>query len=280
MPAGLPEAEFRRLCRFVYDAAGIHLPPAKRGLVESRLAGRVEQLGFRSFREYCGYVTGPGGGGEIPALLDRITTNKTDFFREPKHFDFLIQTAIPEMRSAHLSGSRDPFRIWSAGCSTGEEPYTAAMVLSEFAQRSLPSKFFFHIVATDLSTRVLEKAQQAVYSAEQAEPVALALRKKYLLRAKDRTVDQVRIVPELREAVEFRRLNFSSADFQMTAPFEVIFCRNVMIYFDRPAQERLVRRFRPLLRPGGYLLIGHSESLNGLDTGLEAVAPSIYRRPE
>jgi chemotaxis protein methyltransferase CheR len=167
-------------------------------------------------------------------------------------------------------------RVWSAGCSTGEEPYTLAMTLYEYAE-TVPG-FDFQILATDLSTRVLEKAKQAVYDDERVEPVPKLMKNKYLLRSKDRSSGKVRIVPELREKVRFRRLNFMDDDFGIHEPFDIIFCRNVVIYFDRPTQERLLNKFYANLTKDGFIFMGHSETLNGLDVPLVMVHPTVYRK--
>jgi chemotaxis protein methyltransferase CheR len=277
--AQLSMADFGRLRGLIQEAAGISLAPAKRVMVETRLRKRVEELGMASYRAYCDFVLGPQGERELAPLLDRITTNKTDFFREAGHFEFLTGTALPALAAQHHSGARRPLLVWSAGCSTGEEPYTLAMVLSEYAEAQAQGGYRFSIAATDISTRVLEKARQAIYEAGLAEPVPAGLKRKYLLRSKDPSRQVVRMCPAIRAAVEFRRLNFMEEQFGFDQPFDIIFCRNVMIYFDKPVQERLVARFAANLRPGGYLFIGHSETLNGLNASLSMVAASIYRRP-
>ncbi|MBE0617407.1 MAG: methyltransferase domain-containing protein, partial [Proteobacteria bacterium] len=201
-------------------------------------------------------------------------TNKTDFFREPQHFEYLVRAALPELVRTG-AGLRRPVAVWSAGCSTGEEPYTLAMVLAEVAE-SLPGVRYL-ILATDISTAVLHKAQQAVYEEERILPVAAPLRKKYLLRSRDRTRSLVRVAPELRQHVRFRMLNFMDGSFGLRESMDVIFCRNVMIYFDRETQEALLNRFCRHLAPGGYVFLGHSETINGLQVPLTQVAPTIYR---
>jgi chemotaxis protein methyltransferase CheR len=202
-----------------------------------------------------------------------VTTNKTDFFREPDHFDYLTRTVLPDWCLRH-EGAR--LNIWSAGCSSGEEPYTLAMVLSEYAV-SHPG-FDFRILATDISTRVLEKAKAAIYPEALVEPVPMNLKKKYLLRSKDRSSGMVRIVPELREKVRFRRLNFMDQDFGMRDQLDIIFCRNVIIYFDRPTQEKLLQRFHRQMKPGAFIFMGHSETLSGLNVPLTSVYPTVYRK--
>jgi chemotaxis protein methyltransferase CheR len=275
----LTMGDFHRLREFIHGCAGINLADAKLTMAEARLRKRLDELGMTSYHAYCDLVLGPRGEAELPHLLDRITTNKTDFFREAKHFDYLTAQAIPALAARHGSGVRAPFDVWSAGCSSGEEPYTLAMVLNERAAAS-GGRFRYSILATDISTRVLEKARAAVYTTEVIAPVPLELRRKYLLRSKDPDKQVVRVCPELRAMVEFRRLNFNDSDFGLSKGFDAIFCRNVMIYFDARTQARLVNRFATHLKPGGYLFIGHSETLNGLNAPFVPLAPSVYRRAD
>jgi chemotaxis protein methyltransferase CheR len=199
-------------------------------------------------------------------MINQVTTNKTDFFREPAHFDYLRCKVLPE-----LSRTRSAIAAWSAGCSSGEEPYTLGMVLKEFGCN-------FTILGTDISTKVLDKAKLAVYDEERIDPISPELKKKYLLASKDRIKRLYRIVPELREHVKFRRLNFMDGDFGFREPLDIIFCRNVIIYFDKPTQERLLNKFYHCLAPDGYLFMGHSETLFGMDVPLIQAAPTIYRK--
>jgi chemotaxis protein methyltransferase CheR len=230
--------------------------------------------------EYCNFLFSPAGiESELIHMIDVVTTNKTDFFREPAHFDYLVQKALPELAAAKGPGMRHKLMIWSAGCSTGEEPYTLAMILSEFAEKYLEFRFDFNILATDISTRVLEAAKRAVYDHEKVAPVPLEIKRKYLLRGKGNNKNLVKVIPELRALVKFRRLNFLEGDFGMREPIDIIFCRNVIIYFDRATQEKLMYRFCEHLSPGGYIFIGHSETLHGLNIQLIQVAPTVYRKP-
>jgi len=270
--------DFRRLSEVISSRCGIKLSPAKKIMLEGRLRKRLRSLGMDCFEEYCKYLFCQGGlNDECIHMVDVVTTNKTDFFRESQHFHFLLEKALPELTRNLGWGSRnDSLKIWSAGCSTGEEPYTLAMFLSEFAN-ACPD-FYFSILATDISTRVLEKARRAVYEHETIEPVPLPWRKKYLLRGKDKNKGLVRIVPELRGLVKFRRLNLMEDNYGLREPQAVIFCRNVLIYFERPTQLAVLQRLCRYLLPGGYLFIGHSETLHGLDLPLAPSAPTIYRK--
>lgn len=274
----LSSNEFGVLARFIEEHCGIRMPSSKKIMLESRLRKRLKELDIPSFKAYIEHVFSADGlESELIHMVDAVTTNKTDFFREPQHFDFLVKSALPELIDRFGSGVKNPLAVWSAGCSSGEEPYTLTIVLSEVAARVRGFDFF--ILATDISTRVLSKAARAIYDEERIAPVPMDLRKKYLLRSKDRSKRMVRIVPELRAKVRFRRLNFMDADFGLREPMDVIFCRNVFIYFDRETQERILNMFCKHLIPGGYVFLGHSESINGLDTPLIQVAPSAYRKP-
>jgi len=270
----LSSRDFARLSSFIYAEAGICLGPEKQTMLEGRLKRRLHELKIDSWRNYCEYLLGPEGLKEEKArFIDVVTTNKTDFFRESGHFDYLRQSALPEML-ARAEGR--PLLVWSAGCSSGEEPYTLAMVLSEYAE-SHPG-FRFRILATDISTRVLAKAELGVYTADTVEPVPPALRRKYLLRSRERDSGRVRIVPELRRVVEFRRLNFMDADYRLGERADAIFCRNVIIYFDRATQEKILGRLVSWLVPRGYLFVGHSETLHDMNLPVEALGPALYRR--
>jgi chemotaxis protein methyltransferase CheR len=266
--------EFASLSRFIYEQCGIKMPEAKRTMLEGRLQKRLRALSMKSFADYTEYLfSAEGIRNELVHMIDMVTTNKTDFFREPDHFHYLRDRVLPEWCEKY-NGRR--LLIWSAGCSTGQEPYTLAMVLSDFAARH--PGFDYQILATDISTRVLEQAQKAVYTETVLEPVPTAMKSRYLLRSKDRQSGLARIVPELRAKIKFRRLNFLEDDFGIREPMDIIFCRNVIIYFDRETQSRLLKRFYGHLRPGGHVFMGHSETLSGLDVPLVSVAPTVYRK--
>lgn len=273
----LSNDDFSRLSQFIYKQCGIKMPMTKKTMLEARLQKRLRGLGMRSFRDYCDYLFSPQGiQQELVQMIDLVTTNKTDFFREPDHFDYLQQRVLPEWVQKHGGGIGRRLMVWSAGCSTGEEPYTLAMVLNEFAESC--AGFKFQILGTDISTRVLEKARTAIYEEDRVEPVPMPMKRKYLLRSRDKGSGLVRIAPELREKVQFRRLNFMDSDFGIRESIDIIFCRNVIIYFDRPTQERLLNHFYSHMTPGGYIFMGHSETLNGLDVPLITVHPTIYKK--
>jgi chemotaxis protein methyltransferase CheR len=273
----MAEGDFNRLSQFIYKVCGIKITSVKKVMIESRLSKRLRELGMKNFHDYCEYLYSDRGmEEELVQMIDIVTTNKTDFFREPGHFDYLIKEAIPALIRQHDAGIRRKLRVWSAGCSTGEEPYTLAMVLKEYGENC--RGFDFDIMATDISTRVLHTASLAIYEEEKIMPVPPQMKKKYLLRGKGGRQGRVRIVPELRETIRFRRLNFMDGDFGIKERMDVIFCRNVIIYFDRITQERLLRRFCDHLVPGGYVFMGHSETLNGMNVPLVSVAPTTYRK--
>lgn len=275
--AKLSEKDFLRLSRFIHSECGIKMPVPKKVMLEARLKKRLRGLALDSFEEYCDFLFSPEGmEQERVALINVVTTNKTDFFREPRHFEYLVRSALPELKRLHGASSRRTISVWSAGCSTGEEPYTLAMVLSEFSEGT--PGFNYSLLATDISTAVLEKAVLGIYKEERVETVPPELKKKYLMRSKDREKGLVRVVPELRSVVKFRRLNFIESDFGMRELQDVIFCRNVIIYFDRPTQEAVLMRLCRHLHPGGYLFMGHSETLTSLDLPLVSVGPMVYRK--
>jgi chemotaxis protein methyltransferase CheR len=275
MSAVLSDTDFARLSQYIHSECGIKMPVPKKVMLEARLRRRLRARGIGSFEEYCDFLFSPEGmEQERLCMIDVVTTNKTDFFREPRHFEYLAQTALPELMHLCGAGTRN---IWSAGCSTGEEPYTLAMVLSEFAART--PGFNFSILATDISTAVLEKAVRGIYKEERAETVPPELKRKYLMRSKDRGKRLVRVLPEVRSLVNFRRLNFLEHDFGMRELQDIIFCRNVIIYFDRPTQEKVLTRLCQHLIPGGYLFMGHSETLSSLDLPLVSVGHMVYRKP-
>jgi chemotaxis protein methyltransferase CheR len=261
--AELTAAHFAAVSRIAYEIAGIQLREGKEGLVRSRLAKRLRALGLASYDDYLARVA--ADAGELSQMVDALTTNKTNFFREPAHFDFLRDRLLPAL------GPR-PVRVWSAGCSTGEEPYTLAMVLRD----ALPEAALreTRVLATDISPRVLAHARAGRYAEAVAEEVPAELRRRHFTRAPGGAWDAG---PGLRALIAFARLNLMGA-WPMRGPFDAIFCRNVMIYFDKPTQQTLVARFLELLAPGGYLFVGHSESLSGIAHGYTYVQPAVYRR--
>ncbi len=269
--------DFRRLASFIHGKLGIKVPDFKRSMVESRLRKRLAALGMKSYTEYCDHLfSGKGMDQEIYEFTDVITTNKTDFFREPHHFNYLLEKALPDLLRRTGSGRTRPLKAWSCACSRGDEPYTLAMVLSEYGQKVSP--FEFSILATDISTRMLATAAKGIYDEALIDPVPLNYRKKYLLKSRDRGKGLVRLRPEIRNRVTFRRLNLMDSDYRLGESMDILFCRNVIIYFDKPTTEKLIDRLCRVLAPGGYLFMGHSELLDTSLYPLRPVAPTIYQK--
>ncbi len=241
-------------------------------MVEARLRKRLRQLGLSDFRTYVDLVLDPDcDPGERQTFLDHITTNKTDLFREPDHFDHLAEVALPAL----LAGRHRPrLTVWCAASSSGEEPYTIAMTLMESKRRK--DDFDFRVLASDISRRVLEKAHRAVYPVTHADAVPKAYRSRYLLRSRDGR--QIKMARPLRQRVTFGLLNLMQPPYEVPADLDVIFCRNVLIYFDRPTQVRVVEALVDRLRPGGYLYLGHSESAQGAGPRVDRVGAAVYRR--
>jgi chemotaxis protein methyltransferase CheR len=276
-PDRLNDRDFARLATFIHDYSGIKMPVAKKTMVEGRLRKRVAATGAAHLTDYCRHLFDRGGlADEAVHLIDVITTNKTDFFREPEHFRFLDEVVLPRL-VAGRRGSPNPFiKVWSTASSTGAEPYTLAMVLADASQRL--GGFRFSIIATDISTQVLEIAALAIYPEAMIEPVALDMRKRYLLHSKQATRRQVRVIPELRRMVQFGRLNLMDTSYPIDRDLDVIFCRNMLIYFDKPTQQMVVSRLCDHLRPGGFLFLGHAESLAGSNLPVVPVGPSMFCR--
>ena len=274
----LTDKTFTSLARFIQGEYGIKMPPVKKVMLQSRLHKRLKLLGFHSFDAYCDFLFSPAGKAEIVEMINAVSTNKTDFFREPAHFDYLVEHVLPKFRDPFSTSTTRMFNVWSAGCSTGEEPYTLAMVLMDYALQM--RHFQFKIMATDISTRVLAHARKAVYTERSIAPVPVSLRKKYMMRSKDRSKGQIRMHPVIREKITFQRMNFMDDSFNLPHKFDIIFCRNVVIYFDLATQEKLFRKFVRQLRPNGFLFIGHSETLNGLDLPFRVVFPTVYQKTE
>lgn len=265
-PVALQKDEFEWISRFLYQRTGIALNDGKQALVMGRLDKRLRSRNLTSYGDYFALLGRPGYEDETTAAIDLLTTNETYFFREPKHFEFLHKVVFPQY--ARLRG----IRIWSAASSSGEEAYTIAMTLAEH----FPGDGW-EVIGTDISTRVLEKATRGLYPMSAAEKIALPMLKKYCLRGRDEYEDFFLVDPILRKKVHFSMANLieSLPDLGL---FEVIFLRNVMIYFDMETKQKLVQRLYEKLRPGGYFIISHSETLNGINSALKLVGPSIYRR--
>ena len=272
--AELTDAHFEKISALVKRQCGINLHQGKKQLVKARLNKRLRTLNLHSFGQYLEMLERDRTGNELVTMLDSISTNLTSFFRESAHFDFLRQEALPEV--LNKTGRRS-LRLWSAGCSSGEEPYTLAITLCE----ALPNagSWDIKILATDLSTVVLQRAAQGIYPAERLKTVDGSLVRRYFDPVQRRDIDgpAYQVKPSIRKLVTFARLNLMEK-WPMKGPFDIIFCRNVMIYFEKPIQEALVNRYYELLALGGYLFLGHSESLTGTKHPFKYVRPTVYRR--
>jgi chemotaxis protein methyltransferase CheR len=266
----LSRAELAQIVRLVYERSGITLHDGKRALIMARLQKRLHAGGFSSFSAYLQHVERDTTGGELTTLLDAIATNHTSFFREPQHFELLRSRILPD-----LAGRSEPVRIWSAACSTGEEPTTLAITLAEALPPAESARA--RILASDLSTKALATAKAGVYGIERVQEIAPALLRKYFERGMGAQAGLVRVNAALRSRIEYRQINLMNTA-SLWETFDVIFCRNVMIYFDRAVQERVVAQLERHLAPGGYLFIAHSESLNGVAHTLRWVAPAMYRK--
>ena len=273
----LRQSDFRRLAAFIQDYSGIRMPQSKITMLEGRLRHRVRDTGTASLADYCRFLFEDGGlRDEAVHLIDAVTTNKTDFFREPEHFRFLADRALPDLLADRHAGAQVQVKLWSAACSTGAEPYTLAIVLANWRENWPGLRVA--ILGTDLSTEVLDAARKAIYPESFVAAVPPELRRRYLLRSRDRARRLVRIVPALRNWVHFARLNLMDTEYPVDRDYDVIFCRNVLIYFDKPTQRAVLLRLCDHLRPGGYLFLGHSESLAGMELPLRSVANTVLRR--
>lgn len=259
---------FDTIRNIVYEKAGIALNDGKQALVSARLGKRMRALSISDYGHYLEHLVNDKTGEEIVQLLDAIATNVTSFFREAAHFDFLS-----EQMKIWVQKGQTRFRFWSAACSSGEEPYTMAMVLSK-ATEGYPVDV--RILATDISTRILNKAVQGEYPEEKVKTVSRSLREKYFTVTRSDEGQKFRIKDSLRSMILYKRLNLSVTPFPMRGPMDAVFCRNVMIYFDNPVRKRLLEEFFRLVKPGGFLFVGHAESLTGMLSGFKLVKPSIY----
>jgi chemotaxis protein methyltransferase CheR len=268
----LSESQFLQIRQLVYRLCGINLIPGKEELVKSRLAKRLRALGLSGFEQYLQYVERDKSRQELASMIDALTTNKTSFFREAQHFDYLRHQVLPGIKKMK-EGRR--LRIWSAGCSSGEEPYSIALVLRE----EIPDidRWDARILATDISTKMLAKAREAIYGQEELREVPASLLQKYFTCIRIKPPRSYQVKDNVRALIRFSALNLMAA-WPMKGPFQVIFCRNVMIYFDKQTQQELVNRFGELLEPGGHLFLGHSESLTGSAHAFRYVQPAVYMK--
>ncbi len=271
----LSEKDFCRISELVYEHCGINLHDGKKELVRTRLAKRLREGRFKTFAQYIQHVLNDPTGREFSDLVDSLSTNLTKFFREDQHFEYMTTQLLPRIMTSKQRSSAFRIRGWSAGCSSGEEPYTIAIVLSEAIKGK--GRWDAKVLATDVSTRILERAKKGIYEKGRVDPISLPLRNQYLIRRREGAREVYEVGPALRERIIFRYLNLMQ-DWPIKGPLDFIFCRNVMIYFDKPTQGRLINRFYDLLGPGGVLFTGHSESLTGIEHAFKYVQPTIYMK--
>ncbi|HPS58536.1 MAG TPA: CheR family methyltransferase [Spirochaetota bacterium] len=272
------ESERNDISSFIEGEFGIKMPPVKKVMLTSRLAKRLKILGLESYSEYYRYIrSSEGMKGELFIFTDLVSTHETGFFREPQHFDYLVSSVLPELASTRESGTRHPLKVLSAACSTGEEAYTIAIMAEEY-RNSLASSYLYRITGTDISTRVVQDAARGVYREARVQNVPLHLRRKYFMEGKEAKAGLVRIVPELRACTVFFPMNLMDYTYPFAEKFDIIFCRNALIYFDRTNQEKILQRLTGCLKKNGYLFIGHSETMTGYNLPVRCVEPTVYRR--
>jgi chemotaxis protein methyltransferase CheR len=276
-PTPITPAEYEFVRKIVYENSRINLGPSKKELVMARLSKRLRALNLGSYAEYLAMLKTAAGREEMTNLIDSISTNHTYFFREPQHFDFLSQVVLPQFCEEGAGRGGKTFKVWSAATSSGEEPYTISLILDDYFTNHVKG-WNWNILCTDISTRVLAKAQEGIFAKDRLGPV----RPDWLIRYFDKGVGDsdgyFRVKDTIRRNLNFKSLNLLAPTYPFRETFQVIFCRNVMIYFDRDTQQELVEKMYPLIEPGGYLIIGHAESLTNIKHPLKLIKPSIYRK--
>jgi len=270
IPAPLTSTEYRNFCDLAYQRCGLHIKEGKEQLVSSRLMKVMREAGIESFEDYYRAVVTDTTGKRIQGFIDALSTNHTSFFRESAHFDFFLEKILPALKD------RSEIAVWSAACSSGEEPYTIAFVILEaLGEEALPR---INLLGTDISTRVLARARKGLFENDRISGVPQNVLRRYFLKGGGKWSEWVMVKKAIRDQVRFERVNLVE-ELPHVGEFPLIFCRNVMIYFDAKTQERVVRSLSRCLEPGGYLFIGHSESLSAVSHQLQFVAPAIYRKP-
>ena len=269
------DAEFKLFQTLIYEQAGIFLPPVKKLLLNGRLSKRIRTLGLPTFGKYFDYVCDDRSGAEMALMLDAVTTNETHFFREPRHFEFLERVAYPHWQQHAAAGLRPRhLKFWSAACSTGEEPYSIAMSLLE--NFPAESGWALDILASDIAHSVLDTARAGVWPIKRAAEIPDPLLKKYMLKGVGEQAGRMKAARELRAPLRFDHINLNADRYPVSRGLDAIFCRNVLIYFDRESRQRVVNRLLDLLAPDGLLFLGHAESLNGMSDRVRSLTPAVY----
>ncbi len=271
----LSEKDFRKISDLVYKHCGINLHDGKKELVRARLAKRLRNGNFKTFPEYLKHVMEDKTGKEFSILIDSLSTNLTAFFREKQHFEYMVDNFLPRLMERKRKERNFKIRCWSAGCSSGEEPYSIAITLHEAVEHQ--GRWDVKVLATDISTSILEKAREGIYEQERVAPVSTMQKNKYLVLRQQDGQKMFEAGQILKDTVIFKYLNLQK-EWPIKGPLDFIFCRNVMIYFDKPTQQRLINRFWELLSPGGILFTGHSESLTGIEHRFDYIQPTIYMK--
>ena len=272
----LEDNEFRKIASFVESEVGIKMPKSKKLMMQTRLLPRLKILGINNFSDYVEYLfsSEQNRNEESIHLIDAITTNLTHFYRESNHFDYLTTDVIPALINSGVKN----LNVWSAGCSSGEESYTLSLVIEEFKTSNPNALFDYSILATDVSTKILEKAKKAVYSMESVKNIPVDIKNKYFEKNKESEKTEFRIKPEISQKVKFQRLNFMDDDFAVEKEMNIIFCRNVLMYFDKTTQGTVLKKIIKYLSKDGYIFLGHSETIYNMDLPLKMVAPTIFQK--
>ncbi len=271
VPFAISDDEFNNFRSLIYKEAGINLSDLKRALVQSRLTKRIKILGVGTFGDYYRYLISNFDDEKIH-FINAITTNKTDFFRENRHFEFMKETVLPKLESS----GRGSIRIWSAGCSTGEEPYSIAMTLREYFEKT--KKPDMKILASDIDTQVLESGREGIYEYEKIRDIDISLLKKYFIRGSGNNEGLFKVKDSIKQMIVFRRLNLQDQNYPMKKKFDIIFCRNVIIYFDKDTQKKIFMKFHDHLKDDGFLFIGHSENITTFTDRFHLIGNTIYRK--
>lgn len=274
--APLTDSEFNELVRIIYDKTRIQMSEHKRALVTSRISKRIRALNMSSFKEYIDYLKG-APDEEVTNFINAVTTNKTDFFRENKHFEYMKTTFLPNWEKSYKEGKVNNLRIWSAACSTGEEPYTIAMTLHDYFGERF-NHYDIKILASDIDTNVLSHACAGIYKEETVEAIQTNTLKKYFLKGTGNNAGLYKVKNILQKCISFRQLNFKDEDFDIHTKFDLIFCRNVIIYFDKEFQKELFNKFYRYMKEDSYVFIGHSETLFGISDLFKYISSNIYKK--